>query len=239
MSNFILSNTPLNAGNSYLGKYIDIKNYSSAIISILGDTETRIDIYQSIDKQNTILETFNYTDINNTTQFIMQLSMPYAYITITNTTLVNQSNLIFCCKFTENELVSADSNSVEITNPFIQVKSYSTLAVQDSNVYSLLNTRGTSQLHNGAISAGNNTSILNLSSKKVKNLTIYGTQDSNSNELIVMFSNDGSTFYKSQYSYIFGTGISGNFGFNLQACPRYLAIQSKNTCNLVCYVDYC
>ena len=107
------------------------------------------------------------------------------------------------------------------------------------NIYNIVNSRGTSQLYNGAIIAGGSTNVLNLSSINVKNLTMYGNQDSNGNILSLLFSNDGITFYLSQYSYSFGALVSGNFGFNVQCCPRYIRVQSTNACNLTLFVDYC
>lgn len=106
-----------------------------------------------------------------------------------------------------------------------------------TNIYNIVNSRGTSQLFNSIISAGGYTNIVNLSSKNIKNLTFYGTQNSNGNILTVCFSNDGNTIYDSQYSYSF-VG-SGDFGFSIQCCPNYVIVKSKDLCALTMYVDYC
>ena len=96
----------------------------------------------------------------------------------------------------------------------------------------------------GFITMGENTDtpkdiFAHYSNINVKNLTIYGNQNSNGNILTLLFSFDGTNFYKSQYSYTFGASVSGNFGFNVQCCPKYVCIQSANLCTLTLFVDYC
>jgi len=144
--------------------------------------------------------------------------------------------------------VAVQNSSIAVTNSSLSSMTFNTnrLTVLDSdantkltNIYNKINSRGTSQLYNGAIIAGGYTNVLNLSDVIVKNLTIYGNQDSNGNVLYLLFSNDGITFYLSQYSYSFGALVNGNFGFNIPCCPRYISVQSTNACSLTLFVDYC
>lgn len=113
------------------------------------------------------------------------------------------------------------------------------LNVYDSSIYNLLNTRGSNKLWDDVIGIGGDTNFLDLSNKKVNNLTFYGNQNSNGNKLTVLFSNDNITYYQSQYSYQYATGSNGDFGFSIQSCPKYLLMRSQNACNLTLYVDYC
>jgi hypothetical protein len=237
--------TPLNSGSVYLGRYTEIQNYNCAIISILSDTTATITSYQFIDKNRTVNTVFEYEagDVGNVkTFYINPILLPYIYFTVHNNSLNNQTYLNFLVKYIYESLEDDLGSNVNITNPFLEVKQYSgnVFNVSDTNIYNILNTRGTATLNNGAILPLQISSSVNLSNKKISNLTIYGTQDGLANELYIMFSNDGTTFYKSQYAFIFGTGLSGDFGFNLSGCvPRYIAIQSKDGCNLTAYIDYC
>lgn len=244
-NNFTSTTIPLLNNGVYLGRYIDVSQYTSAIISVFTDQPCQITAYQSINKQRTIPFVFDYliADVNSLKTFSLNpLQMPFIYFTVLNNSGNDQTYLNFSVKFDNNSLSNGTAgslNEVQIINPFLEVKSYSTLSTQDSQLYNLLNSRGSSILHNGSILAGGNTASVNLSTKKISNLTIYGNQNSNGNELTVLFSNDNSTFYKSQYTFSFGTLVNGDFGFNLQGCvPKYMALQSKNACILTAYVDY-
>lgn len=263
-----ITTIPLNSGAIFLGTYEDVSQWISAIITVYSDQEVEITAYQSINRQRTITTVFNYDNPETSQTFILSpLTMPFIYFTVLNTSSTNQTYLNFSVKYVSSSLSSAGvSSDVNVTNaniPVTQSGNWSlsvdnfpasqlisgsvdanittsiALDVSDTAIYDLLNTKGTSLLNNGSILAGANTISLNLSNKKVSNLTFYGTQDSNGNELTVLFSNDGSTFYSSQYKYTFGTSSSGNFGFNIVACPYYVCVKSTNACNLILRCDYC
>ena len=106
-------------------------------------------------------------------------------------------------------------------------------------VSSSISPKGTQQLYDSSILANGTTTTLDLSSKRVSNLTFYGTQDSNGNILTIQFSNNGSDWYNSQYSYAFGASASGSFGWAIQACPYYVRVKSSNACDLTIQCDYC
>lgn len=141
----------------------------------------------------------------------------------------------------DNLKVEVQNASLAVTNSALTSMTFNSgsLLTKDSSLYDLLNTKGTLQLYDNAIIAGGATASLNLSSKKVTNMTFYGSQDSNGNVLTVQFSNNGSNWCDSQYNYTFGASSSGYFGFNIQACPYYVRVKSVNACNLTIQCDYC
>ena len=106
-----------------------------------------------------------------------------------------------------------------------------------SNIYNCVNTRGSGIFIQGSIGAGGNTSVIDLSTLPVKTLTIYGVAN-DATTLTVLFSQDGSSFFRSQYSYNIPSG-GDNFGFALNACPKYICLQSSSSLTtLQAYLDY-
>lgn len=130
------------------------------------------------------------------------------------------------------------SGSISISNlPSTQNVNDVNANSQLSNIYNKIqNSRGSMQLWNGSIVQGGYSNVLDLSTKNVRNLTIYGQQDSANNILTVLFSSDNITFYRSQFSYT--CSVTGDYGFSINACPMYVLIQSQNACNLKVFVDY-
>ena len=105
-----------------------------------------------------------------------------------------------------------------------------------TNIYNCVNTRGSGIFIQGSITMGGYTSVIDLSTLPVKCLTIYGIS-SDATILTVLFSQDGSSFYASQYSYTLAT--ANNFGFALTACPKYICLQtSEAVTTLQAYLDY-
>ena len=106
-----------------------------------------------------------------------------------------------------------------------------------SNIYNCVNTRGSGIFIQGSIGVGGYTSVVNLSTLPVKTLTIYGVA-SDATTLTVLFSQDNVSFYRSQYSYNIPTG-GDNFGFALNACPKYICLQSSSALTVLqAYLDY-
>lgn len=103
----------------------------------------------------------------------------------------------------------------------------------------MLNTRGFATFNNGgAISANVNSTVISLENVNVRCLTIYG-HASAATTLTVFFSNDGVSFYASQYSFVISSAMGGDFGFALNACPKNICIQSSVALtSLFAYLDY-
>jgi hypothetical protein len=107
------------------------------------------------------------------------------------------------------------------------------------NIYTLLNTRGTATLYNN--SNNQYSSHLDLTNINIKSITMYGNS-SGSTTLTVQCSNDGSTWYSSQYSVVISSGGGGDFGFCLSGfCSRFLRLENLNfnSCAITAYIDFC
>ena len=93
--------------------------------------------------------------------------------------------------------------------------------------------RGTASLWNGSAFTA-----VNLSQLSVSTLSIFGNMAGGTTVLDVLYSNDGTTWFQSQYSYPI-TGISGGpFGFNISGCPYYLKLGSTNTFSGSAFLNY-
>jgi len=153
-----------------------------------------------------------------------------------------------------NPVTSVDANitnaslDVNVTNPVTSVDANITntsLDVSDGDTHTKLDTiqtqleksnKGTSTLWSNSLTGVNGVSLIaNLSNVNQSNLTIFGSVDGATN-LVVQFSNDGTNFYDSQYSYV--QSASGNWGFNITACPLYLRLKSTNSVTAYAFVNY-
>jgi len=153
-----------------------------------------------------------------------------------------------------NPVTSVDANitntslDVNVTNPVTSVDANITnasLDVSDGDTHTKLDTiqtqleksnKGTSTLWSNNLTGVNGLSlILNLSNVNQSNLTIFGSVDGATN-LVVQFSNDGTNFYDSQYSYV--QSASGNWGFSINACPLYLRLKSTSSVTAYAFVNY-
>lgn len=151
-NNFTLE--PLDANRIYIGKYDSVLQYASAIVSVNGDTDMELIAYTSVDKIRTtstaypILASTPYTKI-------IQLSAPYIYFTLRNSTGVAQTYLNFDVIYREvsvpeasavasnvsifdsagNSLLSDGSNALQtyITNASIPV-TYTPSGTQDVSI---------------------------------------------------------------------------------------------------------
>ena len=109
-----------------------------------------------------------------------------------------------------------------------------------NDIYLTLNSNGTVTLwNNEAITSGETSAIADLSTKRVANLTFYGTSGDGIGNITVQFSNEGTIFYDSQY--VYGVVIAGHFGFNVPCSPKYVRLKSNATTtssNCYAYLNY-
>jgi hypothetical protein len=142
-----------------------------------------------------------------------------------------------------NILNPVDSVDANITNALLNVSDADTHTKLDTtntnltNTYNLLNTKGSSVLWNNVSSGVNGLSTaVNLSNIKISNMTFMG-KSSGATLFTIQFSNDGVTYYDSQYSYNFSG--AGSFGFNISGCPNYLKMKSSNDVVANAIINYC
>ncbi len=109
-----------------------------------------------------------------------------------------------------------------------------------NDIYLTLNSNGSVTLWDDvAITSGETSAIADLSTKRVANLTFYGTSGDGTGNITVQFSNDGTTFYDSQY--VYGVVIAGHFGFNVPCSPKYVRLKSTavtSSSNCSAYLNY-
>ncbi len=109
-----------------------------------------------------------------------------------------------------------------------------------NDIYLTLNSNGSVTLwNNEPITSGETSAIADLSTKRVANLTFYGTSGDGTGNITVQFSNDGTTFYDSQY--VYGVVIAGHFGFNVPCSPKYVRLKSTavtSGSNCSAYLNY-
>lgn len=137
-----------------------------------------------------------------------------------------------------NDSVTAyisDSNGGLISSTSGSLNIYSSVL---NDIYTLLNTRGTGILFNSSSSVYSNP--ISFINKNIKSITIYGNS-SGSTTLTLQCSNDGNTWYSSQYTLVLDS--PGNFGFGLSGfCPRYLRMLNPPAAPpviITAYIDYC
>ena len=232
---------PLQAGRVFIGTYDTVIPFSTAVVSCLSDTDCVISAFQSQNKVQSYQQTFNVVaGVQFTTQ--IQISNPYLYFTVRNSTANNGTQLSFTVIYHETQIVSSsgsggNSNIFDSTGQPI-VSTDGKLQVQDvlaeaslASIDSKLSaSRGHSTLW-ATVSTGVNgvSSSVNLSQISPTVLTFFGNSNG-ATVFTVQFSDDGSTWYSSQYTYTLTS--AGDFGFSIQSCPFYVRLMSS--ANVAC-----
>ena len=91
-----VTKTPLLASQFFVGAYEDVLSWSAGYISIISDQNTQVKIYQSSDRNNWLLtNTINYSSTNTVVTQQFELTQRYVYLTLQNTSITNQSLLVF------------------------------------------------------------------------------------------------------------------------------------------------
>jgi len=106
------TNIPLNAGGVFIGQYENIL-LPTATISLIADTSTQIDIYQSINKIQVNHTTF-LTQANQYFEANITLTQPYVYFSVRNNSMTNQSLLNFSVIY-KSAWISRNTGSASLT----------------------------------------------------------------------------------------------------------------------------
>jgi hypothetical protein len=236
----------------YNGKTDDVLAYSSFTFNITSSNLCKIIINQSNDNTNLITTTVNYTDVDNLTVYSANLSSRYIYFQILNDSGTDATSLAFTVLYKTNIIsTGGGSSDVTIVSPLndtsVAVKgnvdvgnfpgSYPVTNTDLTNIYNVVNSRGSSTLWSGsATGAGGVSLAVNLSTKNIKNITFMGNCNG-ATLLTVQFSSDGTTYYDSQYA--FTLSASGDVGFSLACCPNFVRVKSSNNVTASLFVNYC
>ena len=120
---------PLLSGRIYIGEYDNVTSFSSATISMNADTNCEIIAYQSQNKSNTYTKTWN-TAANHQFTSEYQLTAPYVYFTVRNTSGSNQTVMAFTVIYrnvngtisTLSNISDTNGNPILSTNGLLQVQ---------------------------------------------------------------------------------------------------------------------
>lgn len=140
--------------------------------------------------------------------------------------------------FVGGNLALSGSVDANITNTSLDVSDGDTHTKLD-NIQTQLekSNKATSTLWNNNLTGVNGVSLVaNLSTVNQTNLTVYGSVNG-ATQIVVQFSNDGTNFYDSQYSY--NQSASGDYGFNINSSPKYLRLKSTLSVTAYAFLNYC
>lgn len=225
---------PLLSGEVFLGKeYDNILDYAEINIAIKCDVGYTLTYIYSQDKLSVDYETSQVIGPQLETNFF-KLTVKDRYFKLKieatdgNMTILNVQT-IYKSVTTFNNSGAEPTTDVAITSPLDEdgnvLVSDTETHIKLTSIYDLLDTKTNGTLW-GAVTTGVNgvSNAVNLSALKVNNITFMGNCNG-ATLLTVQFSNDGITYYDSQYSYNL-TGAS-DFGFNLTCCPNYFRMKSS------------
>ncbi len=225
---------PLLSGEIFLGKeYDNILDYAEINIAIKCDVGYTITYLYSQDKLSVDYETSQVVGAQLDTIFYkLTVKDRYFKLKIEATDgdmSVLNVQTIYKSVTTFSTSGSATTTDVAITSPLDEdgnvLVSDTVTHNKLTSVYDLLDTKTNALLWSASPTGVNGVSnAVNLSALKISNMTFMGNCN-NATLLTVQFSNDGTTYYDSQYSYNL-TG-AGDFGFNLTCCPNYLRMKSS------------
>jgi hypothetical protein len=253
---------PLQPNRSFIGQFDDVAEYSSAVISLIADTNCTITMYQS---QNKTLE---YTTAYNTTantQFeqAVDLTAPFVYFTVRNeSSSVTQTFLNFTVIYktayavpsggagTDVNIRDSAGNTITATSGSLQTKlmaidsSLTTGGALKVNVENASLPISSSRVQTLAWSSapvadGGTSSIINMSASNLQVLSVYGTTD-DVGTITVLFSAEGTVFYDSQYSY--DVAVAGAFGFTIPAAVSYARLRwttLSTPATITAYLEAC
>lgn len=235
--------TPLEAGRAYIGTYDKVDGYSSCVLSLISDQNCLITLYQSQNKSSEYSSTYSYTSPN--TQFTQSVSLtaPYVYFTVRNQGNVAQTKLNFTVIYKTayttagggnnsnifdsngNNLLSDGSGNLgvalnAIDASLVQSNGLKTYIVNPSLPVTTTVQRASAKLWAGAsIASGATSSKFDVSTISSTTLSVYGNTSA-SGTISVLFSQDNTTFYASQYATTITT--SGDFGFSCPLSAPYI-----------------
>lgn len=225
--------SPLGPNNIYIGNWDSCLNYATGIITVYASTNCELTIVQSVDKLTLITETFAITAAVPFTK-TLTLQYPYLKSTLRNLTASTQTYLNYEVIYREASVSTVgpeplDVNISDSTGNAI-VSTAGKLQVQDilaENTLTAISNklsanRGSNILWaTSGVPPGGASASVNLSNVQPSTLTFYG----NSNQattFTLQFSNTGSVWYTSQYSYTLT--VAGDWGFAVLASPNYVRL---------------
>jgi hypothetical protein len=234
---------PLLSNEIFLGReYDNILDFAEINIAIKCDTGYILTFIYSQDKLTVDYQTSQTISAQVDTKFFtisvkdryfkLKIEANDGDMSVLNVQTIYKSTVTYTVDGT------TPTQDVNVTNASLDVSDGDTHTKLDDILTQIeKSNKGTSTLWSNSLTGVNGVSLVaNLSDVVQTNLTIFGSVNG-ATSIVVQFSNDGVTFYDSQYSYV--QSASGNWGFNITACPLYLRLKSTISVTAYAFVNYC
>ncbi len=206
-----------------LSKYNSYDYLRNTALPFMGTYETNL--------ENKVININIYTE-NEDILTIYYTNDPTSTPLITETYTINNLS----CNTTITSIIKSRFIKISITSAVASAKRiYDVTYITNDNTQYVVKPRGSGTFWDNATVITNELSnAINLSSSPASNLTIYGTS-SNNVTICLQFSNDGVTYYNTQYTY----AISVNdFGFNITAAPNYIRLITNGATTITAILNY-
>ena len=235
---------PLTSGQTFLpSTYDNILDFAEINISIKCDVGFEMTYIYSQDKINVDHTVVNTVSASVDTHFFrVPVKDRYFKVSILATQTMDVFNMQTIYK--SNIIYTPSSGSgadVNITNPYLDVhltQQTVGLALDSSltTINNTLSTKGNAVLF-ATPSCGVNglSSIVNMSNKNISNVSLYGNVN-NATVLTIQFSNDGTTFYDTQYTY--NITAASDWGFSMLCSPYYFRLKSSADVAINAIINY-
>jgi hypothetical protein len=248
VSRFNSSNLNIINGSTFEGRFEDVSNYGSINISLNTDVKFILTLFWSsngisTDSQEAITQS---TTPTGTLYYQRDCKAKYFRLVLLNNDTITSERL-FLQTIYKSFAIAPSSGTVTVANfpkdgdgnlkVAVQNTSLAVTNADLTNIYNIVNSRGTGVLWSGsATGAGGVSLAVDLSNKNIKNITFMGNCNG-ATLLTVQFSSDGTTYYDSQYA--FTLSAAGDVGFSLACCPNYVRVKSSNNVTASLYINYC
>lgn len=258
--------TPLDSGETFTGSvYDNILDFAEINISILCDVGYTINYIYSQDKVNVNFTNTEVVPMSATTNFF-RISVLDRYFKLQIIASDGTMAILNVQTIYKSVITYSDAGSgvdVNVTNAFIPASQYGTWTVDvatlpgtidvsissqtaglalDSSLTAINNTL-TSQGHNllwnsaTVIAGGHSTYASPNGGSTTKCLTVFGNTDTSNTIITLQCSNNGTTFFDTQYTYT--QPLAGDFGYALTLPFNYVRLKSVNAINsITAHVTY-
>lgn len=203
---------PLQSLASFIGGTEYVLNYTNCDISIIADTNCRVKIYGSI-SQSSWAVIFDAV-VPAGDQFFQTLLIyhPYLYSSVENLDAQNQTYINYQLIYREHSHAFVLTEAT-LTTPIevIDKQRITTLAWTASTV-----------------SAGDNSTVCDMTSSKFTNLSIYGNTNM-ACDLTLQFSPDKVNWFNTQYTFTISAVGGADFGASIACSAKYARLKRTDT----------
>jgi len=216
------------------GDYDNIVNFCEIDVSINAEGNYTVQFDFSMDKLDTInstTETFTYAS-NSFITYTLKPQCKYFKLTLTATSDIDNLTVQTIYKSNVSFKTSGTGTDVNVTNTFLPVSQYGTW-----NVNIPITKLSASIWDNAVVNGGDiSTNYADAHDANNQSVSIFG-HASDATTIAILVSNDNTTYYKTQYTYIITQ--DSDFGFSLILPFKYLKLSSSNATTISASVCFC